>query len=94
LRILLLAISSIIFAVLPVAAADLLIVQSRHLDVYDQAVRLIQNSCGGSSETLLLSDYAEFDLGRIVREEQPRLVVAIGEQAFKECQRRQHVCLS
>jgi len=87
LRILLLAISAITLAVLPAAAADLLIVQSRHHDVYDQAVRLIQNSCGSSSETLLLSDYAEFDLGRIVREEQPRLVVAIGDQAFQKARK-------
>jgi len=87
LRILLLAITVLISAALPAAASDLLIVQSRHHDVYDQAVRLIQNSCGNSSETLLLSDYAEFDLGRIVREERPRLVVAIGEQAFKEARK-------
>jgi len=83
LRFLFLSITALILAALPVAAADILIVQSQHRQVYDQAVRLIQNSCGGS-DTLVMSDYAEFDLGRVVREEQPRLVMAIGEQAFRE----------
>lgn len=70
--------------VLPAAAADLLIIQSQRRDVYDQAVRLVQNSCGSNSETMVSGDYAEFDLGRIVREEQPRVILAIGEQALKE----------
>ena len=85
-RILLLAITACLVAttVLPAAAADLLIIQSQRRDVYDQAVRLVQNSCGSNSETMVSGDYAEFDLGRIVREEQPRVILAIGEQALKE----------
>lgn len=74
-------------ASLPAAAAELLIVQSQSRPVYDQAARLVQNRCGSSSETLVMSDYAEFDLGRLVREEQPPLVIAIGEQAFREARR-------
>lgn len=66
---------------------ELLIVQSQRRPVYDQAVRLIQNSCAASSETQVMSEYAEFDLGRIVREEQPRIVIAIGQQAFMEARK-------
>jgi ABC-type uncharacterized transport system substrate-binding protein len=92
LRTLLLSIPALLLA-LPAYAADLLIVQSQHRPAYDQAVRLIQHGCAKNSETLVMSDYAEFDLARIVREEQPRLVVAVGDQALKEARklRRQPV---
>lgn len=86
-RTLFLSITAIILAALPAVASELLIVQSQHRPVYDQAVRLIQNSCGSNSETLVMSDYAELDLARIVREEQPRLVIALGEAAFKEARK-------
>lgn len=88
-RNLLLAITTCLVATtaLPAVAADLLIVQSQRRDVYDQAVRLVQNSCGSQSETMTMGDYAEFDLGRVVREEQPRVVLAIGEQAFREARK-------
>jgi len=76
---------------LPAYAAELLIVQSQHRPAYDQAVRLIQNDCAVGAETLVLSDYAEFDLGRIVREEQPRLVIAVGDQALKEARKLRRV---
>jgi putative ABC transport system substrate-binding protein len=65
----------------------MLIIKSQSRPAYDQAVRLIQNSCASNSETMVLSDYAEFDLGRIVREEQPRLVIAVGDQALKEARK-------
>jgi putative ABC transport system substrate-binding protein len=86
LRALLLCIPALLLA-LPTFAADLLILQSQRRPVYDQAAKLIRSDCGAGSETLVLSDYAEIDLARIVREEQPRLVVAIGEQAFKEARK-------
>lgn len=71
----------------PASSADLLIIQSQRRPAYDQAVRLLQNNCGNDSETLVMSDYAEFDLARIVREEQPRQVIAVGEQALKEARK-------
>ncbi len=86
-RTLLLAITAIMLSALPASAMELLIVQSQRRPVYDQAVRLIQNSCAASSETQVMSEYAEFDLGRIVREEQPRIVIAIGQQAFMEARK-------
>jgi len=34
-----------------------------------------------------MGDYAEFDLGRIVREEKPRLVVALGDKPLQEARK-------
>jgi putative ABC transport system substrate-binding protein len=86
LRYLLLPILALLLAT-QASSADLLIIQSQRRPAYDQAVRLLQNKCAGNSETLVMSDYAEFDLARIVREEQPRQVIAVGEQALKEARK-------
>lgn len=68
----------------PAHAADLLIIQSHRNQQFDETVRQIRNSCGKKSQTYVMGDYAEFDLGRIVREEKPRLVVAVGDKPLKE----------
>ena len=85
-RTLLLCIASSILAS-QAFASDLLIIQSQRRDIFDQAAKQVESRCGRGSETMVMSDYAEFDLGRIVREEQPRIVLAIGEQAFKEARK-------
>lgn len=72
---------------LPAGAAELLIIQSHSNEQYDQAVRLIQNNCGKRYQTYIMSNYAEFDLGRIVREEQPRVIIAVGDKSLKEAQK-------
>lgn len=69
---------------LPANAAELLIIQSHSNQQYDQTVRQIQNRCGNRSQTYIMGDYAEFDLGRIVREEQPRVILAVGDRPLKE----------
>jgi putative ABC transport system substrate-binding protein len=76
---------------IPASASELLIAQSQHRPAYDQAVRLIENGCASGAETLVMGDYAEFDLGRIVREEQPRVVIAVGDQALKEARKLRRV---
>jgi putative ABC transport system substrate-binding protein len=86
LRYLLLSILTLLLAI-PATATDLLIIQSQRRPAYDQAVLLIQNKCATGAETLVMSDYAEFDLGRLVREEQPRQVIVVGEQALKEARK-------
>ena len=68
----------------PASAVDLLIIQSHRNQQFDQTVRQIQSSCGKKSQTYVMGDYAEFDLGRIVREERPRLIVAVGDKPLKE----------
>ncbi len=83
-RALLLYMALVIMSTVPATAADLLIIQSHSNQQYDQTVRLIQNSCGKKNQTYIMGDYAEFDLGRIVREEQPRAVLAVGDRPLKE----------
>lgn len=82
-RYLLLIILSLLIS-LPASAAELLIIQSQSNPLFDQTVRLLQNSCAGKNQTYIMSDYSEFDLGRIVREERPRLVIAVGDKPLKE----------
>jgi len=82
LRTLLLAISAIMLCALPATAGHLLILQSSRSEPMNQLTRLIQNSQGADNRTLVLSDYAEFDLGRVVREERPAVIVAIGDSAL------------
>jgi len=83
LRCLLLLILAALLAT-PAHTAEILIINSHHSQQFDQTVRQIQNSCGKNSDTYVMGDYAEFDLGRIVREEKPRLVVAVGDRPLKE----------
>jgi putative ABC transport system substrate-binding protein len=67
---------------LPVSAAEVLILQSNASRGMEQMTRLVQNDCAGNHRTLVLSEYAEIDLARLVREERPAAVVAIGDQAL------------
>ncbi|SNB48103.1 ABC transporter substrate-binding protein [Geobacter sp. DSM 9736] len=61
---------------------DLLLVQSNRSSVYDDVVRGFRSACGAESRLLVLSDYADADVVRVVREERPRLVVALGDEAM------------
>lgn len=78
-------------APLPATAADALILQSSHTQVMDQMTRLVQNGCTPSNQTLVLSDYAETDIARMVREERPPVVVAIGDRALTEAKKIRNV---
>jgi ABC-type uncharacterized transport system substrate-binding protein len=59
-----------------------LIVQSGRNGAYTEAVRGFTESCKGSTQTIVLTDYAEVDVVRLVKEEQPRLVLAVGDKAL------------
>lgn len=80
-RYLLLSITALILAALPAFAAEVLILQGSSSRTMEQMTRLVQNDCSTSNRTLVLSDYAELDLARLVREERPSVLVAIGDQA-------------
>ena len=75
--------TGILFAPLPALADTLLIVQS----VRDRAGAELRNSVTRTvparTELLILSDYTEVDLLRVVREEQPDVILTIGEPALK-----------
>ncbi len=72
-------------------AADILILQSSRTQVMEQMIRLVQNGCAPESRTLVLSDYAEADVARIVREERPSVVVAIGDRALAEAKKTRNL---
>lgn len=75
----------------PALAADLLILQSSRSPVYVEALRGLHATCRVSDQTLVLSDYAEVDVQRLVKEERPRLVVAIGDKALAACRKVREV---
>lgn len=83
-RNLILTILALLLAMPAHAAELLLIVQSHNSQVLNQTVRQIQNQCGSRNQTYIMGNYAEFDLARIVREEMPRAVVAVGDKPLKE----------
>jgi putative ABC transport system substrate-binding protein len=82
LRALILLIAALLCAA-PALAESLLIVQSNR----DRSSTALQQSVTRTvkvpTEVLVLSDYAEVDLARVVREEQPDVILTIGESAFK-----------
>jgi len=82
LRYLILAIAALALAPLPAIAAEVLILQGSTSPALEQVTRLVQNDCANRNRTLVLSDYAEVDVQRMVREERPSVVVAIGDHAL------------
>lgn len=66
----------------PAIGYDILLVQSSRNTDYDRAASSLRSACGTSSRTIVLPDYVEVDISRVVREERPRLVVALGDQAW------------
>jgi ABC-type uncharacterized transport system substrate-binding protein len=75
-------IALIIMSAFPVWAADVLVVQASRNPAYEEALRGFRSAFSGSVQTIVLSDYAEVDVPRLVREEQPRLVLAVGDAAL------------
>ncbi len=72
-------------------AESLLIVLSSRSTVADAAVAGFRSTCNLESRTLVLSDYTKVDLTRIVREEQPDLVLTVGENAYNAARKVRNV---
>ena len=81
-RALLLCIALTLLSAPPGRAADLLILQSSRGQAYTQALRGFHAVSKASYKTTVLSDYAEVDVERLVKEERPRLVLAVGDKAL------------
>jgi putative tryptophan/tyrosine transport system substrate-binding protein len=58
-------------------------VQSVQDQISTELQRSVTRAVDAGTQLLTLSDYAEVDLPRVVREEQPDVVLTIGEAAFK-----------
>ncbi len=86
-RALLFSIALIIMSALPALALDVLIVQSGSGPAYAESLRGFREAYKGTTQTILLSDYAEVDLVRMVKEEQPLLVLAVGDPAFNKAKK-------
>lgn len=81
-RALILSIALIILSALPTFAADVLILQASRNQAFSEAVAGFREGCTRSSRVVVLSDFAEVDVARLVREEQARLVLAVGDPAL------------
>lgn len=69
------------------SAYEILVLQSRRDPASEEVLKGFRSSCPVSHRTLVLSDYAEVDLIRIVREENPRLILTLGDTALKATRR-------
>jgi putative ABC transport system substrate-binding protein len=67
----------------PAAAYDVLVLQSQRGRSHDEVVTGFRSVCSAPERLLVLTDYAETDVPRIVREDRPQLVVAIGDAALQ-----------
>jgi len=68
--------------VMPAWAADILIVQANRNTAFSEVLQGFQSSSRAPARTVVLSDYAEVDIVRLVKEEQPRLILAVGDSAL------------
>lgn len=64
-------------------AYDVLILQSRRDPAYDEVLKGFRFEQKSSLRMLVLADYAEVDVVRIVREDRPRMILAVGDAALK-----------
>jgi len=68
-------------------AYDVLVLQSRRDPALEEVTKGLRTSCAFSHRLLVMSDYAEVDVTRIVREEHPRLILVIGDGALRAASR-------
>lgn len=68
-------------------AYDVLLLVSRRDPASEEVLKGYRSACSAAPRVLYLSDYAEVDLVRILREENPRLIVTLGDPALKNARR-------
>lgn len=66
----------------PALGYDVLLVQSSRNAAYEDVMRGFRSSCARESRLVVLSDFGSVDVVRIVREDRPRLIVAVGDEAL------------
>jgi putative ABC transport system substrate-binding protein len=64
-----------------------LLLVSRRDQASEEVLKGFRSSCSVAPRVLYLSDYAEVDLTRILREENPRLIVTLGDAALRNARR-------
>ncbi len=73
----------ILCTAVPVLADEFLILQSRRDRVSTELCTNVTKTVPVTTRVVILGDYAEVDVARLIREEQPSVILAIGEPAFK-----------
>jgi putative ABC transport system substrate-binding protein len=63
-------------------AYDVLVLQSRRDPGYEEVLKGFRAERNTSQRVIVLSDYAEVDVIRIVREDRPKLILAVGDAAL------------
>jgi putative ABC transport system substrate-binding protein len=63
-------------------AYDLLVLESRHNAAYDELLDGFASRLQLSRRVITLSTYDDVDIGRIVREDRPRLILTLGDTAL------------
>jgi putative ABC transport system substrate-binding protein len=71
-------------------AYDILVLQSRRDAASDALLKGFHDGNNPSERIVVLSDYAEVDIVRIVREEHPRVILAVGDAALTVARKVQH----
>jgi putative tryptophan/tyrosine transport system substrate-binding protein len=71
-------------------AYDVLVLQSRRDPAYEEVLKGFRAENKASLRVVVLSDYAETDVVRIVREDHPRLILAVGDAALSAARKVQH----
>ena len=90
-RTLILMIALTLLSTLPARAAEVLILQTGRSTGYTDALRGFHTVSKKAERIIVLSDYAEVDVYRIVKEERPRLVVALGDRALAAARKLRQV---
>ncbi len=90
-RALILGITLLLLSALPALALDVLIVQSSQAPAYGEALRGFRTGFEGSTYTVVMADYADVDVVRLVKEERPRVVLAVGDAALTACRKVRQV---
>ncbi len=62
-------------------AYDVLILQSRRDPAYEEVLSGFRSGQSFTQRVVVLADYAEVDVVRIVREDRPRMILAVGDAA-------------
>lgn len=61
---------------------DVLVLQSRREPASEEVLKTFRAVNKASQRTVVLSDYADVDVTRIVREDRPRVILAVGDSAL------------
>jgi putative ABC transport system substrate-binding protein len=63
-------------------AYDVLVLQSRRDPGFEEVLKSFRTGRNATQRVIVLSDYAEVDIIRIVREDRPKLILALGDAAL------------